>query len=122
VDLYVATSAGLYLYDAPSHRLRSVRPGDIRPVTGSQEFTTQAPLTLIFVADYGRMTKAKPEQKDFYSALDTGYISQNVYLFCASEDLGTVVHDLNRSVLEKAMSLRPDQKIVIAQAIGFPKP
>ena len=50
----------------------------------------QAPLTLIFVADYGRMAKAKAEQREFYSGIDTGYISQNVYLFCASEGLSTV--------------------------------
>jgi hypothetical protein len=55
------------------------------------------------------------------AAIDTGYISQNVYLFCASEGLATAVHDLDREPLAKAMNLRPDQKIVLAQAVGLPK-
>lgn len=122
IDLYVATSEGLFLFQAAVHQLRLVLPDDIRARTGGQDFTKQAPVSIIFVADHERMTRARPDQKDFYAAVDTGYISQNIYLFCASEGLGTVVHDLDRAVLAKAMQLRPDQRIVLAQAVGFPKP
>ena len=121
VDIYVATVDGLYLYDALTNRLEAVQAGDIRTKTSGQDFAKLAPVTLIFVADYARMTKAKPEQKEFYSGIDTGCISQNVYLFCASEGLATVVHDLDRSVLAKAMPLRAEQHIVLAQAVGYPK-
>ncbi len=62
------------------------------------------------------------QDKDFYSATDAGFVSQNVYLFCASEGLATVVRGmLDRPALAKAMALRPDQKIILAQTIGFPK-
>ena len=121
IDLYVATADGLFLYDAPAHQLEPVLAGDLRAKTGGQAFVTNAPLALIFVADLPRLTKAKPEDRDFYAAIDTGFISQNVYLFCASEGLGTVVHDLNKPALAKAMRLRPEQKVVIAQAVGYPK-
>ena len=119
IDLYVATAGGLYLFDAPTHKLQPIFAGDIRGKTSGQEFATVAPVTLIFVADYSRMVKAKPERKEVYSWIDTGCISQNVYLFCASEGLATVVHDLDRDVLAAAMKLRSDQKIVLAQAVGF---
>jgi len=118
IDIYVASEQGLSLYEAAAHQLQPVLAEDIRSKTSGQGFATNAPITLIFVADYARMTKAKPEQKEFYSGIDTGYISQNVYLFCASDDLGTVVHDLDRSVLGRAMQLRPEQHIVLAQAVG----
>jgi nitroreductase len=40
---------------------------------------------------------------------DTGFIAQNVYLFCASEGLGTVVRgSVNRADLGKALNLRAD--------------
>ena len=73
------------------------------------------------VADFSRMTKAKPADRDFYAAIDAGFISQNVYLYCASAGLATVVHELDRPPLAQAMRLRPEQRIIIAQSIGFPK-
>jgi nitroreductase len=76
---------------------------------------------LIFVADLSRLTKAKPEEREFYAAIDSGYISQNVYLYCASAGLATVVHDLDRSGLARAMDLRPQQKVILAQSVGFPR-
>ena len=121
LDVYVATADGLFLYVAAGHELKPVGTRDVRLLTTGQEFGRVAPVTLIFVADYARMTKAKPEQREFYAAMDTGFVSQNVYLFCASAGLGTVVHDLDRGPLAAAMGLRPDQHIMLAQAVGFPK-
>lgn len=121
IDLYLATQDGLYLYDAPANRLQPVLKGDLRGKTSGQDFATRAPVTLVFVADHARMQSAKPEQKELYSAFDAGCISQDVYLFCASAGLATVVHDLDRKPLVEAMQLRPDQRIVFAQAVGFPK-
>ncbi len=57
-----------------------------------------------------------------YMAADAGFISQNVYLFCASEKLATVVRgSIDRAALAKAMKLRPEQKIILAQTVGYPK-
>ena len=122
IDVYVATTDGLYLYDAKLNILTSVLEKDIRAAIGRQSFVKEAPVNLIFVADYTRMGERSDEQKSFLSAADTGYISQNVYLYCASEGLATVVyHSINRSALEKEMGLRPDQKITLAQSVGYPK-
>ena len=120
LDVYVVTAEGAFLYEPKPHRLRPVLGEDVRAKTGGQAFVKVAPLTLVLVADHARLVKPKPEQKDFYAAIDAGFIGQNVYLFCASEGLGAVIHELDRAALAKALSLRPDQKIVIAQTIGFP--
>jgi nitroreductase len=121
VDIYVALPEGLYIYEAKPHQLKPVLGKDLRAKTSGQPFATNAPAVLIFVADLPRLTKAKPEQREFYAAVDTGFISQNIYLYCASEGLATVVYALDRTPLAAAMQLRPDQRIILAQAVGYPK-
>jgi len=55
--------------------------------------------------------------------IDVGYISQNVYLFCASEGLVTGARMLvDRATLGPRLKLRPDQMIILAQSAGYPKP
>ncbi len=122
VDIYVALEEGLFLYDAPANLLKPVLGEDIRALTGNQDFTREAPVNLIYVADFTRMGKANGEMKDFYSAADTGFISQNVYLFCASEGLATVVlGNVDKPALAKKMGLRPDQHVILTQPVGYPK-
>jgi len=122
IDVYVAVEQGLYLYDAKTHTLQPVLAKDIRAETGPQPFVKDAPVNLIFVADLAKMGNASEKDKEFYAATDTGYISQNVYLYCASEGLATVVRGMvNRAALAETMKLRPDQKIILAQTVGYPK-
>jgi len=121
IDLYVALPSGLFLYSAKSNRLEAIKAGDFRPKTSSQPFLKDVAAVLIYVADLPRLAKAKPETRSFYAAFDAGCICQNVYLFCASARLATVVYDLNRPPLAEAMGLRPEQQIIFAQAVGFPK-
>ena len=68
------------------------------------------------------MGTATDEEKAFLSAADTGFISENVYLYCACEGLGTVVRaNIDRPALANVMKLRPEQKIILAQSVGYPK-
>ncbi len=120
IDIYVALAEGTYLYDAKAHRLREITTEDLRGATGSQSFVRDAPVNLVFVADMARTGKAGPEDQRFYSTADVGFVSQNVYLFCASEGLGTVVRGtVNRDALAKALKLRPEQKVMLAQTVGY---
>jgi len=122
VDIYVAMADGLYLYNAKEHVLKPVIKQDIRELTGKQTFVKDAPVNLIYVADYSRMGGANAEEKNSYSAADTAFIAQNVYLYCASEGLATVVRgSIDRDVLAKAMQLRDNQKIVLSQTVGYPR-
>jgi SagB-type dehydrogenase family enzyme len=122
IDIYVATTDGLYLYNAKEHILKPVIKQDIRELTGKQPFVKEAPVNLIYVADYSRMGGASAEEKNYYSAEDTGFIAQNVYLYCASEGLATVIRgSIDKDALAKAMPLRDNQKIVLSQTVGYPK-
>ncbi len=122
IDVYVATAEGLFLYDAKWHTLKPILNHDIRALTGKQSFVAEAPVTLIYVADFKKMGDIKDEEKNFYSATNAGFISENVYLYCASEGLATVVRgSIDRESLAKAMKLGDNQKIILAQTVGYPK-
>jgi len=127
IDVYVVMQKGVYLYNAQEHTLEPVRRGDIRKLTGNQRFVDTAPVNLIFVADFSKIgltaiAGTKEDDKEAFGATDAAFISQNVYLYCASEGLATVARgDLDRNILAKAMKLRPHQRIVFAQTVGYPQ-
>lgn len=121
IDVYAATADGLYVYDPNAHALTEVLARDVRAATGTQDYVAQAPVDLVYVADLSRMAQATAEDKARYSGPDAGFIAQNVYLFCASEGLTTVVRGLvDRPALARLMGLAPDQQIILAQSVGYP--
>lgn len=122
IDVYAAMADGLYVYDAKDNRLDPVLAGDVRSAAGVQPFVKDAPVNLIYVADMAKTGKSSAEDRNFYTAADVGFIAQNVYLFCASEGLAVVVRgSVNRTEAAKVMKLRPDQKILLAQTVGYPR-
>jgi len=123
IDLYVTTADGVYLYDAAEHALQPVMAKDIRADTGTQPYVGTAPVNLVYVADFERMRMPSEEYSTFYSAANTGFIAENVYLFCASEGLACCVRGLvPREELAKTLGLRPEQRVVLGHTIGYPKP
>lgn len=122
VDIYVATADGLYLYSAKEHALIPVLGRDVRALTGKQSFVAGAPVNLVYVADYAKMFRASDEERQLYAAADTGFIAQNVYLFCASEGLAAVVRGMvDKKALTEVMKLRKDQRIILTQTVGYPE-
>ncbi|HEY2018149.1 MAG TPA: SagB/ThcOx family dehydrogenase [Bryobacteraceae bacterium] len=122
IDIYVAAADGTYLYEARQHRLQVITTDDVRAATGTQDFVKQAAVDLVFVADLAKMGNGTAESKAMISGADSGFISQNVYLYCASEGLATVVRaSLDRAALAKALHLRADQQITLSQSVGWPK-
>jgi len=122
IDIYVALAEGLYVYDPKADVLKLVLDKDVREVTGKQDFVKIVPLDLVYVADFSKISRGTDADKNFYSAAHTGFISQNVYLYCASAGLSTVVRGLvDKEEVAKVFGLRPDQKVMLAQSVGFPK-
>ena len=120
IDLYLASKDGLFLYLPKSHSLKQLLKDDVRASIGAQAYVQTAPVVLIYVADFDRMRDARPEDRAFYYGADTGFISQNVYLFSASEGLATVVAAMAKPDLAAKLSLRSDQKVVFIQPVGYP--
>jgi SagB-type dehydrogenase family enzyme len=121
IDIYVATADGLYLYDAKTNALIPVVTGDLRALTGTQEYVKDAPVNLIYVSDFTKLGDGDESGKYSTASAHTGFISENVYLYCASEGLATVVRgSVDKPALEVAMKLRPEQKVILAQTVGYP--
>jgi len=122
VLLYAAMPQGLYLYEPVAHELQLVVASDVRRVTGYQDFVDDAALDLVYVADHGRMGMVPAAQRTAYACAAAGAMAQNVYLFCASARLATVVRAwFDRDALAKAMGLGNDQQLLLAQTVGRTK-
>lgn len=122
-DIYVLLKSGAYVYDANANKLNLALPEDIRSLGGTQAFATNAPVILIFVADFSKMGNASDEAKRNTANVNVGYISQNAYLYCASEGLATGARgSVDKKALGSKLKLRPAQMIILAQSVGYPKP
>ena len=119
VQLYAALPDGLFIYEPKAHELRLAAALDVRRVTGYQDFVDDAALDLIFVADHTRMKLVPAAQREAYAFVAAGAMAQNVYLYCASEGLATVVRAwFDRHALSQAMGLGTDQQLLLAQTVG----
>ena len=119
VLLYVAMPQGLYLYVQRTHSLQRVIDNDVRPLTGNQEFVDAAPLELIYVADHSKVKLIAAAQRAAYANTSAGAMAQNVYLYCASAGLATVLRAwLDRDALSKAMGLEQNLQILLSQTVG----
>jgi hypothetical protein len=123
IDIYVTTSEGLFLYDAPRHLLK-VLGEDVRAVTGQQDFVKTAPLNLIYVADFAKSKgvggkSGVMQTAEVWSFAGAGAIAENVYLFCASEGLACIVRAMiDGEAAAKTLKLRPEQKVLLAQTVA----
>jgi hypothetical protein len=96
---------------------------DLRKLGATQAFATNAPVTLIFVAHLSKMATASDETKKNMAHVNVGYISQNAYLYCASEGLASCARaSVDRKGLGAKLKLRAEQVIVLAHSVGYPKP
>jgi SagB-type dehydrogenase family enzyme len=120
IEVYLSNKDGLFRYDAQQHALITIHNRDIRAVTGTQPYVATAPVNLIIVADLSKM--GADLQTNLQTAnIDAGFVSQNIYLYCASEDMATVVRgSVNREKLAAEMGLAPNFQIVVAQTVGYP--
>jgi len=122
IRVYVLLEKGTFLYDEENHELIKILAEDIRVHIGTQKMMQSAPMGLVFVADLSRMKSPflrSKEAQRFSAWVDTGFISQNVYLYCAASNLGTVVLSLvDRDTLHELMQLKEHEKVVLTQVVG----
>ena len=120
VQVYVFLNSGIYLYNERNHELQLILEGNHQAAAGKQDFVSTAPVNLVFVVDFNKMEGADESQRDFYKGINTGFMSQNVYLYCASQQINTVVRAMvDRDALHELMKLRPEQQVVVAQSVGY---
>jgi nitroreductase len=126
IDVYVALPGGLYLYVAESNILKLINNKDIRMLCGTQGFVADAPLNIVYVADMGKLGKKEGEVIEDSDLLMTyssaAFIAQNIYLYCASANLGCVIRgSIPKERLAAEMGLRSNQRIILSQTVGVPE-
>lgn len=120
IDVYAVMKDGVYLYEPLTHSIKKISGKDIRNLTGIQSFVKDAPLNLIYVADYSKVGEASKPENLLYIGADAGFIAENVYLYCASENLATVVRgSVVKDKLAKELKLKKNQNIILAQTVGY---
>ncbi len=127
IDLYVVLPEGVYLYEADSNRLAPVAAGDFRSRSWWSS-AAMAPVNIFFVADLARYVKEgqpdphidDPEVQKSYCYVLTGLIAANIYLFAASQGLAAWLHNCDRASTPKEFKLRPQQRVLFAQTVGYP--
>jgi nitroreductase len=121
IDVYAAMADGVWLYDPKAHALVRYLEDDIRADTGLQDFVATAPLNLVYVAHGERMTDISPEDRRLYASVDTAFIGQNVYLYCASEGLASVFRGaVDYAKLGRRLKLPEQQFVTFSQTVGYP--
>ena len=124
IDIYVCMAKGAYLYDAKQNQLKQVSAEDLRPqVAGRQPMA--APVFLVLVGDVSRYPQGLAQQRQLvesFSAMDAGYVSQNICLYCAAAKLATVPRaSMNKEVLQKALKLTDTQVLLLNNPVGYAK-
>ena len=123
IVIFVGLKNAVYQYLPQTHELRLHLEGDHRAVFGRQAFVGTAPVVLAFVSDWDKMARYGSDKytKMKYSHTDAGNVSQNVYLFCASEGLGTVaIGNFDAREFARTLRLGTNMYPVLNQALGFP--
>jgi Nitroreductase family len=121
MDIYAAMADGVWLYEPKAHKLLPHLRTDIRAETGTQDFVAKAPLNLVYVAHGERMGDISAEDRRLYASVDTDFIGQNVYLFCAAEGLASVFRAaMDYASVARTMELGTGQFVTFAQSVGYP--
>lgn len=130
-DIYVAEAAGVSKHDPIANSVHRVLDADIRKQTSPEPFVGAAPLVLIYVSDQTRLSKAGVDfekgrtpaeiAEEYMRAayVNTAVIAQNVYLFCASQNLGTcLVGGVDPAAIGKVLGFAATQRVTYVQPVG----
>ncbi len=116
--------AGLYLYDANGHALEKIADRDLREDLAdacfSQNFISQAPISIILAADYAITTGVYGERGVRYVHMEAGHAGQNIYLACTALGLSTVaVGAFNDEAVARVLGLPLNVEPLYVFPIGY---
>ena len=122
IDLYVFLESGTYIYDAAGNRLLLHDNDDLRSLTGTQDFVGSAAVEIAMVADTSKIKGKTPQGTIEAIYANTGFISQNIYLFCAHAGLGGVTRAMvPKEELAQRLRLSNSQVITLVHTVGYKK-
>lgn len=122
VSVYVFTQSGVYLYEPINNELHQLLEGDFRKQLSEIPFVKKAMVSLCIVSDMSKMVHHTDTfRRQLYSAMDVGYVSENLYLYCAASRLATCACGLiDRVGIAKLLGLE-NARVMLVHPIGVKK-
>lgn len=113
MSAYIVTPEAIYKYEPKENKLIFINDGDHRNVFAMQDFAKKAPLNVALVADMAK------QDKEVFAGMTVGAMSNNIYLWCASEGLNTVVRaSFDQEGMKKALKLNENEQVLLVQTVG----
>ena len=113
MSAYIVTPEAIYKYEPKENKLIFINAGDHRDVFAAQDFAKKAPLNVALVADLAK------QDKEVFAGMTVGAMSNNIYLWCASEGLNTVVRaSFDQEGMKEALKLNDTEKVLLVQTVG----
>jgi SagB-type dehydrogenase family enzyme len=124
LELFIVTANGLFHYLPGKHALEQLSEIDLRgklcSAAWEQEFIREAPLTLVFAAEFGRTTSHYGKRGTRYVYMEAGHAAQNIHLQAESLGLGSVaVGAFDDALVSRVLSLPVNLEPVYMVTTGY---
>ena len=119
IKVYVCTADGVSLYDAKTNTLIGVSGKDIRQALAAQQQNMKdAPLFLLLVSDQDNVQR----KNERWGLMDSGYVSQNIYLACTAMGLHTVARAMmDEKAVRQQLGLSETVLVLLNHPVGYGK-
>ena len=120
VMVYVFMHEGVFLYDSTKNCLLQIKKKDYRKKISKQQFIQKSAISLCIVSDISKMIRFDDSfRREMYSPMGVGYVSENIYLYCAANYLATCACGLiNRDIITKLLDLN-NARVMLVHPIGI---
>ena len=126
LEIYLVTPEGVDHYVPRGHGVRRVLDDDVRAELAkaalNQRCVAEAPLCVVIVAVYERVTSRYGERGRMYVHMEAGHAAQNVFLQAVALNLGGVaVGAFNEQAVHRILQLPDGHVPVYILPIGHPR-
>ncbi|NLX40486.1 MAG: SagB/ThcOx family dehydrogenase [Bacteroidales bacterium] len=123
INLYLCLEDGVSFYNPQEKSLVKVSDVDLRPLISPDRnnFMLDVPVVLL-ISDMTSFARLPLERGILFGAMDAGYVSQNIYLYCAANTLATVAcaPRMDDAKIREILSLPETMIPMIYHPVGFP--
>lgn len=123
LELFLVTEEGLFHYLPAKHALEKLVERDLRSALAvaawGQGFIADAPLTLVFAAEFARTTNRYGKRGIRYVYMEAGHAAQNVHLQAEALGLGSVaVGAFDDASVSKVLALPENLEPIYMVVVG----
>ena len=122
IELYVCNEKGVHFYKPQEEVLEQISAEDIRPVFAGRNTTALGNPVILLVSDKSKFPPFGDEPRNRFAAMDAGYVSQNIYLYCAANGMATVAcaGGINPADIQEKLSWPETKVALLYHPIGYP--